>query len=391
MRLTISTLPAIALLPKLAIAQDDQWGVWFFSDGCHDTNDYSGIPGDENKVLTCMLARTDDPDGNEVPGPYTNIVSSNCESLGMKATLWNDTECRGLITPIDTDGCQVVPANPEDGGHDIFSISSVHVGCPDTTSPASESGPVDGWAWNIRVRADIPISETNVTNYDQDTLSKYFTGSQINLGSPSSEGIDPSWLVCVIRWQVDEDYSEELRQNDGTYSSVLGDSCRSDMADVVARTWADHSGTDRCRCPDLSNISSCGEPPAAFHQGCGATTYNATDINNSTRTSPGSWSVGEYLAITYGGAASARGDTTLYDQTGSLAWPFMVVWGPKSLHSVPTSQLTCVRVANATDGSQAPGTDGTSGDGGSGGSLSDKKSPIVILFSIFAAIWMTLV
>ncbi|RYP30528.1 hypothetical protein DL767_006205 [Monosporascus sp. MG133] len=262
---------------------------------------------------------------------------------------------------------------------------------PETTSPASESGPVDGWAWDIRVRADIPISETNVTNYHQDLLSQYFTGSQIRLKSPSSEGIDPSWLVCVIRWQVDDDYSEELRQDDGTCSSVLDESCRSDMADVVANTWADRSGTDRCRCPDLSSISSCGEPPAAFDQGCSATVYNATHINNSTGTGPGSWSAGEYLVLTYGGAAGARGDTTLYDQTGSLAWPFMVVWGRRSLHAVPTSQLTCVRAANATDGSQAPGADGTGGDGGSGGSLNDQKSPIVILVSIFAAIWMTLV
>ncbi|RYP60998.1 hypothetical protein DL771_010283 [Monosporascus sp. 5C6A] len=261
---------------------------------------------------------------------------------------------------------------------------------PDTTS-ASESGPVDGWAWNIRVRADIPINETNGSNYDQDVLSKYFTGSQITLNSPSSEGIDPSWLVCIIRWQVDEDYSEELRQDDGTCSSVLDESCRSDMADFVARNWADHTGSARCRCPDLSSISSCGEPPAAFHQGCGATIYNATSINNSTRTGSYSWSAGEYLAITYGGAAGARGDTTLYDQTGSLAWPFMVVWGRESRNSVPTSQLTCVRAANATDGSQAPGTDGTGGDGGSGGSLNDQKSPIVILVSIFAAIWVTLV
>ncbi|RYP62294.1 hypothetical protein DL770_009613 [Monosporascus sp. CRB-9-2] len=111
MRFVVSTLPAIALFSKLAIAQDDQWGIWFFSDGCHDTNGYSGTPGDKDKVLTCMPAQTSDPDGNEVPGPYTNIVTSNFESLGMKATLWNDTVCRELITTIDTDGCQVVPAN----------------------------------------------------------------------------------------------------------------------------------------------------------------------------------------------------------------------------------------------------------------------------------------
>lgn len=72
-----------------------------------------------------MTARTHDPNGKEVPGPYTNIVTSNFEALGMKATLWNDTACLELITTIDTDGCQVVPSNvripfPQESYADMF-------------------------------------------------------------------------------------------------------------------------------------------------------------------------------------------------------------------------------------------------------------------------------
>ncbi|RYP07523.1 hypothetical protein DL764_002452 [Monosporascus ibericus] len=191
---------------------------------------------------------------------------------------------------------------------------SENYGGPDTTLPASKSsnsGPVDGWAWNIRVRADIPINQTKVTNYEEDLLSRYFTGTEISFKFSSSGDMDPSVVV-----------------------------------------------------------------------------YNATDINDSTRTGPDSWSDGKHLALRYGGAAGAGGDNGFYDETGSLAWPFMVVWGPKYRNAVPTSQLTCIRAANATDGSQAPGIDGAGGDEGSGGFL--KRPPTVILVSIFAAIWTNL-
>jgi hypothetical protein len=52
-----------------------------------------------------------DKEGVAVEGPYTNIVTDKLEELGLKLTLWNDTECTQLITTVDTDGCTVVPAN----------------------------------------------------------------------------------------------------------------------------------------------------------------------------------------------------------------------------------------------------------------------------------------
>jgi hypothetical protein len=85
--------------------------IWFFTDGCHDTDGYSGVSGSKGQTLTCMSSTTDGPDYQEVPGPYTNIVTSNLDKLGMKITLWNDTSCQQLITTVDTDGCAVVPAD----------------------------------------------------------------------------------------------------------------------------------------------------------------------------------------------------------------------------------------------------------------------------------------
>ena len=59
------------------------------------------------------------------------------------------------------------------------------------------------------------------------------------------------------------------------------------------------------------------------------------------------------------------GNITLYRQTGTMAWPSMVVWGLRVLHGAPALELTCARAANASDGSRAPeeidGNDDNSG------------------------------
>lgn len=57
-----------------------------------------------------MSGSTTDADGVEVEGPYTNVVTSNLEELGLKITLWNDTACTELITIVDADGCAVASA-----------------------------------------------------------------------------------------------------------------------------------------------------------------------------------------------------------------------------------------------------------------------------------------
>ncbi|KAI0470802.1 hypothetical protein GGR56DRAFT_657717 [Xylariaceae sp. FL0804] len=116
----IALISLLPLFPRATVAQDEQWGIWFFSDGCHDTNGYSGIPGSQGESLTCMPADTLDPSGHTVSGPYTNIVTSKFTELGMKAILFNDTDCLQPITTIDTDGCLVIPENDHIMGVDIM-------------------------------------------------------------------------------------------------------------------------------------------------------------------------------------------------------------------------------------------------------------------------------
>ncbi|CAJ2513934.1 Uu.00g020530.m01.CDS01 [Anthostomella pinea] len=257
-----------------------------------------------------------------------------------------------------------------------------------TTAPSSETGTVDGWAWTIDVKADIPINLSN-HSYTPEVEAEYFTGAQITLHAPSNAETDLSWLVCVLDWEVDNSYTDDLRRDDGSCSTALSSQCRSDMADAVAKGWSTQSGTNRCKCPDLTTIDSCAPVPAAFHSGCGGTIYNATDLNDSRNSTShkDSWGAGQLVVQTYGGPPTSQGNITAYDQTGSLAWPYMVVWGSIATGSTPTSQLTCIRASNASAGSEVPGT--SSVDGGSSASLGKGMSSMGVLASMLVAVWMT--
>ncbi|KAI0141784.1 hypothetical protein GGR57DRAFT_486630 [Xylariaceae sp. FL1272] len=121
MNLRIIALYSILLLNGHATAlTDDEWGIWFFSKECNNPGDgYEGLSGDQNHSLTCTWPVTSGPDFEDLPGPFTNIVTENFEELGIQATLWNDTNCRQLITIVDTDGCNVLPEYAEVKGVNI--------------------------------------------------------------------------------------------------------------------------------------------------------------------------------------------------------------------------------------------------------------------------------
>ncbi|KAI1340848.1 hypothetical protein F5Y15DRAFT_414572 [Xylariaceae sp. FL0016] len=299
---------------------------------------------------------------------------------------------------------------------------------PDTSTPYSESGSNDtglhGWAWDIQVSANVPVSDTQVPErFDTDALASFFTGVEITLQAPSAAAVDSSWDVCIIEWQINSSNADDLREDDGTCSSVLSQECRDGMADAVAAAWQENSdAVERCQCPDLRSIDACGSPPAqAFNSQCTPThhsghrwpklpAYTAADIKNGTFLDTNNDTVAgpvenststpllpdELLVRTYGGDFGSRDNVTRYDQTGSIGWPYMVVWGSLGdAYDVPrpTSQLTCVRARNATDGSQAPGTStnitATDGDD-SAGALHGQKSYTVVFAGWPVAVWMAL-
>lgn len=88
---------------------------------------------------------------------------------------------------------------------------------------------------------------------------------------------------------------------------------------------------------------------------------NATAIQN--------WPDGKFEVRRYGGPPHERGNQAAYNQTGSLAWPVLVMWGPSS--NIPknisgpvdeldftgaVAKMSCPRAKNATEGSTVPGS-----------------------------------
>ncbi|KAI0155100.1 hypothetical protein GGR57DRAFT_86889 [Xylariaceae sp. FL1272] len=182
---------------------------------------------------------------------------------------------------------------------------------PDVVQPPGTSPPdlVGGWNWIIRVRADMPV---NRSGYE----GRYFVGSAITLQAPKDIEVDEDWEVCIIIWSLGSGFSDKLRTDDGTCSSIWSDKCRRGIHDTVAKRWT--SGLrPRCLCPDLKTISGCGnEAQAALAgPGGGSSTYNSSDINNSTSVgginplSLFEWSDRQFLYRTYGGAPSNQGNT----------------------------------------------------------------------------------
>ncbi|KAK8087572.1 hypothetical protein PG997_002533 [Apiospora hydei] len=221
---------------------------------------------------------------------------------------------------------------------------------------------VDGWSWQIHVKADIPVN-----NSEAEAQGKYFTGTQVALHTPPfKENVTDGWEVCVMTWETNRDYSDGLREDDGTCSSVLSEDCRKAITDSVSEAWKNSSRWyKRCTCPSLDELDGCGDPRRHSRRAAQPTViYNATRINEGARLAaevadhnPRHQFVdGRAIMTNLGGLPSAeRGNLTAYNETGSLAWPAVVVWGRNTTSDPIVSPLTCIRASNATTGSQVPG------------------------------------
>lgn len=143
---------------------------------------------------------------------------------------------------------------------------------PDLTRRAAGSPElVDGWSWQIHVKADMPVNDSAPGHRGEQ--GRYFTGTQVALHTPQFQGknVTDGWEVCVMTWEINRDYSDALRGDDGTCSSVLGEDCRKAITDSVAEGWKkSRAWYNRCTCPSLAELDGCGDPPAAFQAGCSA-------------------------------------------------------------------------------------------------------------------------
>ena len=102
----------------------------------------------------------------------------------------------------------------------------------------------------------------------------------------------------------------------------------------------------------------------------------------------GQWPNGRFDVWEYGGDPHAKGNMTAYNETGSMAWPMVIMWGESK--SAPsgilnnTAKMLCLRARNATTGSTVPGV--VSGSA-SPRQLKDGSIITLIILPLVAALW----
>ncbi|KAK7941609.1 uncharacterized protein PG986_013996 [Apiospora aurea] len=325
----------------------------------------------------------------------TNLLFKCLVALGLQTVLADTSAAKwgdggGTVGPGGvnfTEFGRLLDEQPNATG--IYALSG-----PDLTGAVGSPELVDGWSWQIHVKADIPVNNSEPSHRGEEAQGKYFTGTQVALHAPPfQENVTDGWEVCVMTWETNRDYSDALREDDGTCSSVLNEDCRKAITDSVSEGWKRSSRWyNRCTCPSLDGLDGCGDPrrhsrraapPAVSNRApvpVPATgqqrqqqqrrsdertiVYNATRINEGARlaaeaadNNPRHQFVdGRAIMTNLGGLPSAeRGNLTAYNETGSLAWPAVVVWGRNTTSDPIVSPLTCMRASNATTGSQVPG------------------------------------
>jgi len=104
------------------------------------------------------------------------------------------------------------------------------------------------------------------------------------------------------------------------------------------------------------------------------------------------------MFIRYGSAPHERGDLAAYNQTGSAAWPVLIMFGPsRRAHSNGTglieisdtaAKLSCLRAKEAVAGSLVPGPGAAKQSVGSQGSC--VPTVITLMSFIVAGFWFAM-
>jgi hypothetical protein len=108
------------------------------------------------------------------------------------------------------------------------------------------------------------------------------------------------------------------------------------------------------------------------------------------------WSDGKLDGRRFGGPPHEAGNLTAYNETGSLAWPVVIMWGPSTNNirnssgqvdfSGAGAKLSCVRAKDATLGSTAPGSGGVS----AGNRENGLSFVVLVSIVLLAASWVAL-
>jgi hypothetical protein len=105
------------------------------------------------------------------------------------------------------------------------------------------------------------------------------------------------------------------------------------------------------------------------------------------------WPDGKLDVRRFGGPPHEAGNLTAYNETGSLAWQVVIMWGPSTNSTRNSSgqvdfsgagaKLSCVRAKDATPGSTAPGSGGVS----AGNRAAVLSSAVLIVGLLLAGSW----
>ncbi|KAJ3578839.1 hypothetical protein NPX13_g1725 [Xylaria arbuscula] len=261
---------------------------------------------------------------------------------------------------------------------------------PNISEPFSPTSTLDGWSWSITV-AELPVNTAlHSTPDDIYNSSYYFTAGQIRLNVPSSlvdsKGnvkVDDSWRMCLFGWDLSNSpYPEKLRSDNGTCASILTEECIADIKKSVNDTV--NSVNSQCTCPTISEIPSCSkieDAASLFNNSCFASTFDAKRIREIQEGKTAWEAFGSFDAY-------QRGNDTVYNNIGSVAWPVIASFGRSNQVSgeVPEEgviTLSCVRAADAAPGSKAP-----TGDDESNGTHLSGNWPITIMALAFCMLML---
>ncbi|KAB5575266.1 hypothetical protein GE09DRAFT_1091495 [Coniochaeta sp. 2T2.1] len=235
----------------------------------------------------------------------------------------------------------------------------------------------------VVVTADIPatnVTDGTLSGVTDEDRAKFFTGSRVGFQVPTlvanitgrsrpdnSSAPYTNWDLCVFTWDFsfvyNATYPYKFREDDGNCTSIVSEQCVKDMENEAVENYRKRDR--QCQCPTVAKLSSCYEDSLFAKLGCVAHTFNYTDVQQ--------WPEGNYPTYIYGGPFHDKGNITAYNETGSLSWPVMTLWGrwPTEVYqgngsSPPTSdkaKLTCIRPMEGRGSGNIPGIPSTSGAG----------------------------
>ncbi|KAK5636395.1 hypothetical protein RRF57_012107 [Xylaria bambusicola] len=232
-----------------------------------------------------------------------------------------------------------------------YPIAGPNISTPPILTGLTDDNLIDGWSWSIATAADLLLENSSTTENQSD----YYTGGKLVLNAPSSvvSGgrnliVDNEWNLCVYHWDLaNASYPEHLRNDNGTYGSILSDEGIVDMQEPALPPLNSHV----CSCPQVNTIPPCkGNDDASrvFGTNCTALSFSATQLRRS-----GLWDEGTLEIRAFGDATThPSGNRTAYGNIGSLAWPVKVWYGTDGYYD--KASLSCVRATDTADRSNEP-------------------------------------